>query len=352
MIQQEFFKKNKTYLIIGSIIVVIICLILLIISLNKYNASIEKISDIKMLWPRISQNQTIRYFKNQENPAFYEYNLISQKETPISPAFDTPDNVIWSPNLKRVLIYITYNKRNMERYGSPFIDYSTSDQTLMKWVFDFDSQKLSKLDNQIIIADWYSNDQIFYQYQDPEENRSIFISNFNGSNNQMVIEANLYIDEIVGAVDQTMYFLATPGEGIRNLYALNSQSPSLEILAEDIGSQAKLSNEPQNVKFLIESFNNDISTLYWQPKTKSQPTKIANDITVEQSIWIQENKVVFSIHTKKTDEFKIYDLSTKKIQKINFKSKSEIILDKFIAATDQKTLYFTSDDILYKLELK
>jgi len=53
----------------------------------------------------------------------------------------------------------------------------------------------------------------------------------------------------------------------------------------------------------------------------------------------------------KTDSFYKINIQTGDKQEINYKSKISINAQNLILAQDEKTLYFTSDDFLYKLDL-
>ena len=71
-----------------------------------------------------------------------------------------------------------------------------------------------------------------------------------------------------------------------------------------------------------------------------------------KAIDIEKNKVVLSVRLEKTDRVFIIDTDKRSKTEIKYSSQNQVLrFNNITLATDSKTLYFTSDDFLYKLGL-
>jgi len=306
-----------------------------------------KVSDINMLWPKVKADQSeVYYFKNVENPGFYKMALADKKEEKISSTLDTPDKVLWSPNARRALIFITYDKQNMEKYGSPFSDLQAADQTPMKWVYDFESKKLSRLDSRIIDIAWMTDDKIIYQLQ-KDNQASINISDYDGQNWEKVVDSPaVYIDQIISFANDKLYFLATPGEGIRNFYVLDIKSKDMSEKLKDVGGSAIVNND----LVLIEISQDNVTQLYWADLKQPDLNNTKIIATVQKAVWLNQDKFLVAIGGGRTDKLIIEDIVTGETRTLSY-SEKEFSLDTQNLVIIDKTVYFTSNNVLYKLDL-
>ncbi len=345
-------------LIIKILIVLIIIVVIVFVSFacRKTNSDIAKLSDKIIFWPKVTQDEkNVYYFKNSEDPGLYKMDIENKEEEKISETLDTPDLILWSPDFQNALIFITYNKTNMERYGSPFIDYATPDQTQIKWVFNIQTKKLHKLSNYIINVDWLSENNLVYQYQ-KDGISSIQTSDYYGQNIQVIYDlGNMYVDKFVSVNENKLYFMATPGEGISYLYILDLANNDLIKSIADIDLSYDISIvESGDASYVayIKDFNGT-KTLSWMNISTQEINTIETNSDINKFAWLDQNNLVYTISEEKTDTLYTYEITSLKKQKLISKidKKTPLRVDSF-QPFSTKNSYLVFNNNLYKLDLK
>ncbi len=354
MLKSKFMSKKFLFaLILLSIIGAGI--IAFIIIKNRTLPIVSKVADNQILFPTLSNDQKyIFYFSNANEAAFYRLELQNQKIEKISEDFDTPDRIIWSPSKNQAILQVTYNKYIFEKYGSPFIRPGVDDQAITFWLYDLNQKKLSPLDLNIRDIIWSKDGQkIVSSYYDEELNHNIInISDPDGTNLENLIKNELPIEKVISyepANKKLIFGASTPGELESRLdiyQVIGSGTPTLIIEAVEPGGIYASSNMEHLVSIIDGVLN--ISNLT-QNKTQSLKIKTNKNLTV----WLNDNQnliVATRQETTKTDTF--YKINSQTLKKNMINHKGTVDIQNLILSSDQKTLYFTSDDILYKLELK
>lgn len=349
--------SNRNKLIISIVVIVVFVIVTIILTSIKKKQNqgqqpttgAEKISDIKTLWPKITPDQkTVYYFNNEKEPAFFQFDLDMKETKQISEVLDTPDSVLWSPDFSKAILFITYDKYVFEKYGSPFVNPETADQTPTKWVYDFTNKKLSQLSSNITNILWLDNDHIIYGYLNNNVS-TIYKALYDGSEWQKLINLETtFIDKFIAFVDTKLYFLGTPGEGIRNLYTYDITNNKIDEKIKDVGESALIS--PDNSKIVLEQSKDNKTTLYWSNIDSPNLTSTGQKSRVAQSLWLDQNRFLIDLKKNNQDQLSVYDTSN---------NKGEIQLDLGKLPIDlgslqiiDKNLFFTSDGILYRYELK
>jgi len=362
---------NTKILIIGGTLILIGILILGYFLLRQKKENSKEtttsftelaplISNKKTFFPVLSSNELATlFFNNQDQPAFYKFLLKTKGSEKISQNLDTPHNVLWSPDQTKIILKIFYNKYIFEKYNSQFISPGTQDQALTTWLYDFKTQKLTQLDSNIQGIIWLPNsNKIIYQfYDDINKINSLNIADPNGQNWQKII--NLTEDRLYGfggfADNQTLIYFSNPNDvSGTNIYSTNIQTKQTKQLTEHISKTALVS--PGGKKIVYELFQEEIQnyTLAIMNINGDNKKDLKIKTMLQKIIWTPdgENLITAIRETNnKTDSFYKINIQTGDKQEINYKSKISINAQNLILAQDEKTLYFTSDDFLYKLDL-
>jgi len=309
---------------------------------------IVKISDIKMLWPGISADQkTIYYFSNAQEPAFFKLDVTTQEVSQISEALDTPDNVLWSPDFSKAILSVTYDKYVFEKYGSPYANPGTADQTKTKWVYDFGNQKLAQLNSDITNLIWLDNDHLIYSFingTQPSINKALF----NDEDRQVLANLeNIFVESFISLNDNQLFFIGTADE-TRNLYqyTLGEKEPTLKI--KDVGDQALISSD--NSKIILEQSINNKTILYWTMINNPELIDTSLSASIDLTCWLNQDQFITDVKNNGSDKFYVFDTTTNKSAiEIDLR---KISVDKGNFQIIDNNLFFTSKDILYRYELK
>jgi hypothetical protein len=344
---------NKKLIIWIIVAVLLIAAIIIVIYSKKRAAETsktpEQVAQQKMLWPKVSADQkNIYYFNNDKEPAFFQYNLDTKEIKMVSSTMDTPDEVIWSPDLKKAILIVIYDKYIFEKYNSPFIKSGTADQTPTKWTYDFETKKLMPLNNNISQILWFDDDRIIYNFFE-EKTTKINLANYDGTNWQTIANLNtIFIDQLISMNQDKLFFAGTPGEGIRNLYELDIKTDSPVEKIKDIGEGVLIS--PDGLTAVFETSENNQTSLSWSPLENSKISKSGFESTITQTTWLNQSKFLSAPNQDNTTDLMVYDTTTAKVKKIaSLKNFSQGVNNLQLI---NNTLFFTSNNYLYKILIK
>ncbi len=349
-----FSKRN---IIIAAIIIFLILVIIIIALFKKSKTqditsttAISQIIKQNVLFPALSQDkQKIYFFSNSNGGAFYGADLNGQNVQKISGDMDTPDEVIWSPDQQIAVLKVTYDQYAFEKYGSVFASPGTPDQILTNWVYNFKTKKLGRLDDNITSAVW-RNDQIIYQQLDQEKNISILNSaNANGKNPSKIIDLPENLEYNLSLTDDNKLILTSmpsdnsPGKTyLLNLETKNLQEQQIQVANKAVGLSSSY--------ILFSKFSQNSATdlfLYDLEKQKFADLKLRSLI---DNVLILDNNDFLLINTEKGENvIAKYDISAGKLTKIAKLTQENPF--NLISVSD-KILFFTSDNSLYKVEVK
>lgn len=335
------------------ILVVMIVLGLVLSALG--GQKIVQVTANQILFPTLDQNSNcLLYFSNEKEAAFYQMDLASHSVERISEIMDTPDDVFWSPDKQKAILKVIYHKDIFEKYGSLFKDYSLADQTITFWLYDFTTKELQRLGLNIISLNWdVMAKKIVYIYQNPDSSqREIYISDPDGSNQKKVIDAlmNYYRLFYYNSENQFLIFAVNVGtEEVINqkVYTLNQEGNLKEIVPEAQSGSIFVSDDGRKLTYLQNQ------SLYWFDLGSGKITLFDKKIKRTLASWMTDIQlIVFEPPEKATSDL-IYLVNTQTKEKKRLKYKGATIeAQTVMISPDNKTLYFTSNDILYKLEIK
>lgn len=355
-------NKKILIAIIMVVIIILIIVVTIIIKQKKqanFESSVEftQISEDKVLFPTFSQNgEKILFFANTKEAAFYEMTRDGQNKARISDAMDTPDDIIWAPNRQLAILKVTYDQYTFEKYGSKFAAPGTPDQTMTTWLYDFENQKLSQLDNNVQNVIWMQDNKIIYQYLDREKNSNyLSMANADGLNALKIIDLPNLIEYgfNLSQDDKNLVVYSLPSDvSESSIYTLSLLDKNLkEIKKIDGSTKAIITSNRIIFSNPIKDTNAEISIMDIDGFNIKKLGIYTPKLT---SVNLTDGKAAIATSEKQEGVNSILyllDPQTNKLSKIKDLSKENIDIQYLLTSPDNKTLYFTSDDILYSLNL-
>jgi Tol biopolymer transport system component len=314
---------RKILFIIGAFLVVLLIGLFIYLLFKKPSlvtppsSKIRQVQSVptpeKIFYPALSLNgKSLLYLPGQEL-SLHEFNLQTQKDSSISPDyFAFVKEVSWSPNKDKLVIWVLNTKKGLEAIGSPFINKGAENSLVLPYLFDLSSKKASLLSSNIKQVTWTPDGKkIVYQYLDKVKGvNNLSIADPDGKNWKKVIDLK---DENI--------FLNTLGTG-EIVYAVSETTDSFSAIKTD-GSGKRTIKLPISV---------NINKIAWSSDGKSLIAAIREK-------------------DKATDALYKINLESGQKEEIKYESKTPIDAKNLMLTKDNKTLYFTSDDYLYRLSL-
>lgn len=269
------------------------------------------LKDRKIFFPEISSdNQSIFYYdRNSDN--FMQFSLIDKKIKAVSKeGISWPEEVKWSPDQTKVLFKIT--NLPSAKTENPFYIPERPLEAINWFLYSFESRKQTLLPENIIEIVWTADGQkIVYQYLDKEKGiNTLNIADPDGKNWHKIID-----------LENGKIFLETLKTG-EILYTSKEETDNFSVIKTDGTGKRKIS-----LPILV-----NINKIVWSLDGKSLFAAI------------REEK-------KTTDTFYKIDLETAQKQEIKYQSQTKTEAQDLMLTKDGKTLYFTSENYLFKLEI-
>jgi Tol biopolymer transport system component len=327
----------------------------------KAPSSPEKIFDDKILFPILSQNeQNLLYFSinDKKDLAFYQYSLNTKKEQKISLNMSVPDRVVWSPKRDKAILKVVYDKYVFEKTNSPFKDPALKDKEETTWFYDFNTKRLSRLSLNIQNIAWLPNgDQIIYHFFDPQKNiNGIFAASPDGSGWRKLADIKFAEGIELSPIsnEEIFYYPILTEGGGNNIYKLDLKTKQIaELIKNQTAGQVIAS--PSNTKIIYQIFHEKDQkyTLGTMNMDGSKKKDLGIDTEINKLVLSEKDDfVILALREegKATDTFYKINLETNQKQEIKYKSDIPIDAKNLMLTKDGRTLYFTSDDYLYKME--
>lgn len=364
-------KTNKQFFILIAIGVIVVGIIIYFIQSKSTKpqttpspifttTQIQKVFDKKVLFPVLDRDgQNILYFKanEQEDLAFYKFNLETKQESKISDNLDMPDNIIWSPNRDKVVLKVIYNKYIFEKLNSVFADSSLQDKQETTWLYDLNTKKISRLNLNIQNIAWFDNDLIVYYLYELENNtNAIFLANANGSNWKKIKDID-YTDGIgLFAIppQEVYYFPILYEPGANNIYKLDIETKQNSEIVNNKTAGQILSVSKDKILYQIANEEENNFTLGVINKDGSEKKDFNLAANINKVTFSEKgNFVIIAIQEQNqtNDMFYKINLKSNQIEQLKYEFQINIDAQNLFISKNDKTLYFTSDDILYGLQI-
>lgn len=345
-------KKLNIY-IVGAVIILLGLFTFLIIDAGclKRKSSLGNLNKIgieeKIFFPHLSQdNSFVNYFGNQ-GVKLKRFNLKTQESEIIYPddIYYTIDT-IWSPDETNILL------KNNQPYT----------ETLTK-LLDLKTKTIINLNKNIHSIIWSKDSQdIYYQFQDAENNLNYLAkAKYDGSNEQKIIDLDLpdynftWFDNF-----QKLGIWRPPTDvsGVK-LRILDIQTNNITDIFED-DRLSKLTSSLDGQHFVYERFyekDNNYKISYAKYDGKDNKD-LDYQTPIQKVVWSADGSFfIVAVKEEEDENDKFYKVEIKNNKKTNLsystdKNKDLISAENLMLSSDNKTLYFTSNDILYSLGLK
>lgn len=366
-------KMNKQFLIIVAIGVIIVGLIIYFIyyestkskpvkspsSTSGPSSQIDKVLDEKIIFPAIDQEgKNVVYFSinEQKDLAFYRYNLITKEENKISDSIDVPDNIIWSPDRGKAILKVIYNKYVFEKFDSVFADPSLQDKQETTWFYDFSAKKLSRLNLNIQNIAWLDNDHIVYYLSEGDNINAIFLANPDGSSWEKITD--------IGFIEGVGLFPITPQDifyypiiyeaGTNNVFRLDIKTKQISEIIKDKAAGQILATSKDKILYQIAHEKENNFTLGIINKDGSGKKDFGLLSDGNKVTFSEKGDFVFvAVRQANNSTDSLYKINADSGQKeeLKYESQSDIEAQNLFISKDNQTLYFTSNDNLYKIGL-
>lgn len=359
-------RKTLTYIIIATILVFAFMMGLIVncVQKNKKPTTIQPSStkivtetnlsttfNGKIFFPYLDKNNLIDYL-GDEGIVFYRYNYADQKTSRIwSDEILGVQKAVFSPNGRYAIIEVNYP--NFKNLFFDFQDHKTSelDTRIRNVVFTPDSQKI-----------------VYYYYDENASIMDINIADPNGSNWQKVADITLYDPDIAISPDGKKLALSQPisNFGKNNIYLLDLTNNKISQFTTD-GYSSNPIWSPDGTKIVYQLLDSKTSkpTLWIANNDGSQMKSLKIPAFANKIAWVDNKNFIVAYDPNMADNylsepaytldakynFWTYNLDTQTATQLKT-SVSYLEVDNLMYNAQNQTLYFTSQDVLYKMEIK
>ncbi len=345
-------KKINIYIILGIVALIgLIIFVLFAFGVFKTTPSIKtNFSEIKIdekiFFPHLSQDRKSLYFFGDQGIKLKKFNFQTQKSEILYPddILYTYD-VIWSPDETKLII------KNDQPY--------TNTQTKL---LDLKTKKITDLNANIQSVFWSNDSQnIYYQYQDSEKNLNyLATAEYDGSNEQKLINLDLDNYNFVWLANfQKIGFWRPPTDvsGV-NLKQVDIQTKNITEIFNDNRLDEVVSS-PDGQYFIYRRFyeKDNIFKLSYAKYDGTDNKDLSYQTPIQKIAWSPDSSFfIVAVKEKETENDRFYKVEVKnnKITNLSYstdKNQEMITAENLMLSSDNKTLYFTSNDLLYSLIL-
>lgn len=345
-------KKINIYLIFGAVALISLIIFVLfsfgIIKTTPSTKTTFSKIDVgeKIFFPQLSQDGSFLYYFGNQGVKLKKFN-ISTKKTEIL----YPDDILytyeilWSPDKNKLIL------KNSQPYAS------TSTQLL-----DLKTKKITDLNKNIQSVIWSNDNQnIYYQLQDQEKNLNyLATAKYDGTGEQKIIDLDLPDYEFAWLDNfQKLGFWRPPTDvsGVK-LKQIDIRTKSVSEIFND-NRLNKVVSSPDGKYFVYGHFyeNDSIFKLSYAKDDSTNNRDLSYQTPIEKIAWSPDSSFfVVAVKEKETENDKFYKVEVKnnKITNLSYstdKNQDMITAENLALSSDNKTLYFTSNDLLYSLQL-
>lgn len=352
--------KNKTliYIIIGIIFVVLVLAFFFYQTLKPKSPSTSSTGQSvkpttnetiiaqlalneKIFYPTLSADGKSLIYLGDKGIIFYKYDLASgQKNKLINQEVLGTMATAYSPDTKKVIVFSNYPEINVNFYN-------------------LDNQQISNLNSNIIEATWLNNDKIVYAFFDNDSKKyQISTSSSDGSGWQKLLDLG-YSDagyELLKKDDKSIYYyFLTSSPRATQIYSLDLNSKQTSKVMNDQVFDPIFAPNMNEVVYTKAINNTEPGKSVLQFVDKGIQKELTYQIDSTRSVWTKDSKKFISIINQDNNIY-LYSLDTTSNQESvtvlqvpnteigNFKN--------LLISGDNKTLYFTINNVLYKIDLK
>lgn len=340
-------NKKKIIILISIFVILIIIMFLLSFSQNKKIGekpddqkteeitNIAQIIDETIYYPTITSDSNILFFAGKEQ-SIKKYSLKENKVIKQYP-LEIPYilEVLWSDDQNLVLI-TTQNQENGQ---------------VKLYSYNLALEKIAELNDNMINPYW-EKDKIIYQFYQGETN-TLNQADWDGKNWEKISDLTSCDSFIYYNKQQKEVFCEIDKEDM----VVDFAKISLETKKINFIYQGVFLSEtfyPNSDYILIQYLKDNKNNYELINKVNGNITKIldSENINNSQKFHLNSEKMFYALNSEptKNDLFYIFDIKTKSTETINFLSKDLIDPQNILIDSNDSTIYFISDQLLYKLK--
>ncbi len=307
---------------------------------------INQILDENIFFPNINSANNIIFLADQ-GKYIYEFNPTTNKQ---QKKFDEEIlgiySAIYSPSGNSLYIMSNYPKKNIKLYQLNQKNISSLNEKIQNIVWQPNSEK--------IIYSFLENESI------DDVSHTINASNPNGENWQIIKKVNTSPERSIflNSDNENIYYNVQPTDFRgSDLIKLNTSTRDEKIIAQD---SLYISFSPDKQKIIIEKITNvekgkSKYILIDNNGTENNRVKIDN-FYIDKIVWSKDSKFIYQLYDTQALEKIHTETGEKQIYQIfinpDIKDYNQPInVSNLMITTDNKTIYFTSNNKLYSINL-
>jgi Tol biopolymer transport system component len=350
-----------------GLIILLAILVLAAFGLVAYILARKRITDLspatlvptqvlshRISFPALSSDGASLVYFSDENPAqtgLFRVNLAT-KGTELFRSVPKGSAVGWSPDRKRAIISLFYDEQAVK--GTRFERRDAFSGVVALWVYDIFADRLESLPIGIASTVWsLSGDKIYYHYFD--------LTQIDPISELAVREAfgvgHQKLADIPSASSYTMQFLnenslllvpkISDPDGATSLYVFDLKTKETSTFADNKVFAAYAS--PDGTHVLYESVGKKHSWYLFERST-GRDTDLRLLVDQSYAAWVDPDRfLVIEYRQDMTDRLWLVDTRGLTRQELTLKPANAVHVDRIYPTT--KEIYFTSDGILYRVEL-
>lgn len=345
-------KKVNFYLILGIVaFIALIIFILFSFGIIKPTSSTKTTFNRlnvgeKVFFPHLSRDGSFLYYFGDQGTRLKKFELSGKTEILYPSDILYIQDIHWSPDESKIII------KNYRPYAE------TPTQLL-----DFKTHQPVNLNKNIQNVIWSNDSQrIYYQYFDRENNLNYLASaNYDGTKEEKIInlESPEYNFMWLDNADKIAFWPAPSDLSGTKLQQIDLQTRNTSEIFSDFRLNKAISS-PDGQYFIYSRYlpDNNILALSYAKSDGTNNKDLEFFSPLQKVAWSNDGSFfIVASREKETENDKFYKIETKngKITMLNYKtSKNQDIIsaENPMLSPDNKTLYFTSNDILYSLNLE
>jgi hypothetical protein len=349
----------RTILLLGLVVLLVIGLVSILLRRPKVRQtgsatlSPTKIMDRQVQFPAVTQDgKQLVFYSPERESGLYRVGVISQ-QTELFRLFEGITAVAWSPDRKKALLTVTYKEQEFRSNRSRFLSEDAFDGAATLWAYDMETDRLTQLPVGASSVLWDPNSKlIYYHYFDlttAEIISELTVRDaFSGTRTKLadIPESASYTIEFL---DSNTLFLVpnlSDPSGSTTAYVFDLKTNTLSDLLKNV---AKAEASPGGTYILYQPADKSSWHLFERGNGKNADLKIP--ATNGFISWINDYEfLIVEPAELVSDSLSLVDARTLTSKELTFAPNAVFHLDR-IAPTATRTLFFISDDTLYRLEL-
>lgn len=299
---------------------------------------------VNINYPILIGSEEIYYFDSIKTN-FYKLNLgNSTIQTLTSNNFISVKSVVWAKNGQQVLIKVLNHQDPFQGVLSPVSNHALPENTEVWWRYDFVAKKAYQLPttfNNIVFAP--DNKSIYYY----NNLNGLYKADLMGKESELVYATKGYTKPLRWSTDGTKLLLEHWADDKPNISVYSLSEKTIQQTIKNAIS-ASFSEDGQSI--LYQQFvDGDPAKLYIFNSADNRSQQLDFETSTEKVIWYNNKQLVVVVPAEK-ETYHVFDLKSAENKMFYSTDRTFNALDLQLS-NDKKYLFFTSDEVLYRLTI-